>query len=88
METFEREKTIMAHENPIGTLVAAKQMLFGGSLKVIKVGRFCLQLSARSASLSVVWSVHLQYTVSRKIGTFLKGTCIVIGKVLHGLVPQ
>jgi len=37
LETFEREKTILAHENPIGTLVAAKGMLFGGSLKVIKV---------------------------------------------------
>jgi len=37
LETFEREKTILADENPIGTLVAAKGMLFGGSLRVIKV---------------------------------------------------
>jgi len=37
LETFEREKTIVAHDNPIGTLVAARAMLFGGSLKVIKV---------------------------------------------------
>ena len=41
METFEREKTIVAHDNPIGTLVAAKGMLFGGSLKVIKVSFVC-----------------------------------------------
>jgi len=37
LDTFEREKTILAHDNPIGTLVTAKAMLFGGSLKVIKV---------------------------------------------------
>jgi len=37
LDTFEREMMIVAHDNPIGTLVAAKGMLFGGSLKVIKV---------------------------------------------------
>jgi len=42
LDTFEREKTILAHDNPIGTLVAAKGMLFGGSLKVIKVSLSCI----------------------------------------------
>ena len=37
IETFEREKSIIAHDNPVGTLVTARGMLFGGSLKVIKV---------------------------------------------------
>jgi len=37
LETFEREKTIITHDNPFGTLVTARGMLFGGSLKVIKV---------------------------------------------------
>jgi len=37
LEQFEREKTIITHDNPFGTLVTARGMLFGGSLKVIKV---------------------------------------------------
>ncbi|XP_022101876.1 E3 ubiquitin-protein ligase TRAF7-like isoform X2 [Acanthaster planci] len=37
IDTLEQEKMIQAHENPVCTLVAANNMLFSGSLKVIKV---------------------------------------------------
>ncbi|ELU10500.1 hypothetical protein CAPTEDRAFT_116521 [Capitella teleta] len=37
IENFEKEKTIQAHDNPVCTLVSARQSLFSGSLKVIKV---------------------------------------------------
>ncbi|XP_041473085.1 E3 ubiquitin-protein ligase TRAF7-like [Lytechinus variegatus] len=37
IDALELEKTIPAHENPVCTLVAANNMLFSGSLKVIKV---------------------------------------------------
>ena len=37
IDALEQEKTIQAHDNPVCTLVAANNMLFSGSLKVIKV---------------------------------------------------
>ncbi|XP_074660670.1 E3 ubiquitin-protein ligase TRAF7-like [Tubulanus polymorphus] len=37
IETFEKIKTIEAHENPVCTLCCARNMLFSGSLKIIKV---------------------------------------------------
>lgn len=37
LETFEKEATITAHDNPVCTLATAKNMLFSGSLKLIKV---------------------------------------------------
>ncbi len=37
IESFENLSTIEAHENPVCTLVSARNMLFSGSLKVIKV---------------------------------------------------
>lgn len=37
VDTFEYSHTIKAHDNPVCTLVAASNMLFSGSLKVIRV---------------------------------------------------
>ncbi|BFZ17892.1 hypothetical protein BsWGS_20930 [Bradybaena similaris] len=37
VDTFEYSYTIKAHDNPVCTLVAASNMLFSGSLKVIRV---------------------------------------------------
>lgn len=37
IENFEKENSVEAHENPVCTLTSAKNMLFSGSLKVIKV---------------------------------------------------
>lgn len=37
LETLEKEVTITAHDNPVCTLATAKNMLFSGSLKLIKV---------------------------------------------------
>nr|XP_034313400.1 E3 ubiquitin-protein ligase TRAF7-like isoform X7 [Crassostrea gigas] len=37
IENFEKEKSVEAHENPVCTLTSAKNMLFSGSLKVVKV---------------------------------------------------
>ncbi|KAL5017981.1 hypothetical protein ScPMuIL_003703 [Solemya velum] len=37
IENFEQEAVIEAHDNPVCTLTSAKNMLFSGSLKVIKV---------------------------------------------------
>ena len=37
IETLEKETTITAHDNPVCTLATAKNMLFSGSLKLIKV---------------------------------------------------
>lgn len=37
IDTFEKIKVIEAHDNPVCTLASAKNMLFSGSLKVIKV---------------------------------------------------
>ncbi|XP_005096532.1 E3 ubiquitin-protein ligase TRAF7 isoform X2 [Aplysia californica] len=37
MDTYESSHLIKAHDNPVCTLVAAKNMLFSGSLKVIRV---------------------------------------------------
>lgn len=37
IETLEKETTVTAHDNPVCTLATAKNMLFSGSLKLIKV---------------------------------------------------
>ncbi|XP_048759557.1 uncharacterized protein LOC125669151 [Ostrea edulis] len=37
IENFEKENSVEAHENPVCTLTSAKNMLFSGSLKVVKV---------------------------------------------------
>jgi len=58
LETFEREKMIVTHDHPFGTLVTARGMLFGGSLKVIKVPVW--------ASISNISMLHFDFFSSRQ----------------------
>ena len=39
VDNYENVQVIKAHDNPVCTLVAAKNMLFSGSLKVVRVGQ-------------------------------------------------